>query len=68
MKRDAFDILLQRVTFGVTLVRILRGEDPKQVERDVQEMNERAERLRKAIDHHVDGAPAPSAEPKREGN
>ena len=61
--KNRIDIWLERVTFGVALVRVLRGDDPKRVSADVDRINNEAVKLRTAIQAAMnERAPAPSSE------
>lgn len=68
MKRDRLDVWLERLTYGVALVRVLRGDDPAEVSKDVERMNEKAVALRDAIAREVGEPIGPQrSEDKRRG-
>lgn len=51
MKRDRLDRFFERVGNAIALVRVLRGEDPSDVRRQVAQYTAQAERLRAQIDN-----------------
>lgn len=52
-QKDRVDRLLQHLTFGVALVRVLRGDKPSDVAADVDAINSKAAELKASIDAHM---------------
>jgi hypothetical protein len=59
--RDRIDLWLQRATYGVALLRVLRGESATTVVAETEAMVERAKKLRDQIEQQAPSSPTNGA-------